>query len=165
MKVNIEAKFGNDIYCMIHVIIFGIICKTFKIPDKPKEKKKKKKKKKKVNIKTSEILRALIKNTKKYKIEYIAIGGDFGLGDAAATAIGTGLLYTVTGIFIGFLSDYFRLSKVKTKINPNYKTAVIQLYAQCILNLNIVNIISAAMRLLKLYLNKRKEKHYVKSSN
>lgn len=167
MRIKFEGEFGENIYANIHIMLFSIIIKTFRIPSDPDKKKKKKKKKckKKVKLKGVEVVKVLLKSSKNSKIEYISFKSDLGLGDAAATALTTGLIYTITGAFIGYLSDHFEIKKAKLNINPNYNRVVIKLFAECILNLNIVNIITAAIRLLKLYFKKRKEKCYVRTSN
>lgn len=162
MKIKLEGEFGENIYANIHIMLFGIIVKTFRIPSSPKQKGKKKKK---VKLKGTEIVKVLLKSTKKYKIDYISFRSNLGLGDASLTAITTGMLYTLTGACIGYLSDHFKIKKVRLDIIPNYSAVVIKMFAECILNLNIVNIITAAIRLLKLYLNKRKEKSYVRTSD
>ena len=46
MKIWIQAEFGDDIHIFIHIMLFGIIIKTYKIPSAPKKIKKKKKKEK-----------------------------------------------------------------------------------------------------------------------
>lgn len=165
MKIKIEAEFGNDIYISIHIMLFSIILKSFKIPSIPKKKKKKKKKEPKVKLKGTEIVSILMKSTKKNEIEYFDFKGDLGFGDPAATAVMTGVTYTIVGSVIGFLSNIVDVRKTDVRINPKYNNFVIQLYAKCILKLNFVNIISAAIRLLKLYFKKRKEQNNGKSSN
>lgn len=164
MRIWIQAEFGDDIHVFIHIMLFGIIIKTYKIPSAP-QKKTKKKKKRKVKLKGTEITKILWECTKKRKIEYLEFKGDLGLADPALTAVIVGLFYTVIGSLIGYLSDSAYIQKANVRINPRYNSAIIKLYAECIFKLNFVNIISAAIRLLKLYLKKRKDKNYGKSSN
>ncbi len=79
-----------------------------------------------------------------------------GLADPALTAVSVGMLYSFVGSLIGFLSNIAYIQKTKVRINPRYNNAIIKLYAECIFKLNFVNIISAAIRLLKLYIKKKK---------
>lgn len=162
MKIKFEGEFGEKIYVNIHIMLFSIIVITFRIPSPPK---KRKKSKKKVKLKGTEIVNVLLKSTKKRQIDYICFRSDLGLGDAAVTALTTGLIYTATGCLIGFLSDHFDIKRARLYIRPDYNNVVIKLFAECILNLNVVNIIIAAIRLLKLYMKKRKEKSYDRTSN
>ena len=67
MKIWIQAEFGDDIHIFIHIMLFGIIIKTYKIPSAPK-KIKKKKKKRKAKFKGTEITKILWESTKKRKI-------------------------------------------------------------------------------------------------
>lgn len=155
MKIWIQAEFGDDIHIFIHFMLFGIIIKTYKIPSAPK-KIKKKKKKRKAKFKGTEITKILWESTKKRKIEYLEFKGDLGLADPALTAVSVGMLYSFVGSLIGFLSNIAYIQKTKVRINPRYNNAIIKLYAECIFKLNFVNIISAAIRLLKLYIKKKK---------
>ncbi|NLN04910.1 MAG: DUF2953 domain-containing protein [Clostridiaceae bacterium] len=156
MRIWIQAEFGDDIHIFIHIMLFGIIIKTYKIPSDPQKVKKKKKKKRKAKFKGTEITQILWKSTKKRKIDYLEFKGDLGLADPALTAVTVGMLYSIVGSLIGFLSNIAFIKETKVQINPRYNNAIIKLYAECIFKLNIVNIIFAAIRLLKLYIKKKK---------
>lgn len=74
-------------------------------------------------------------------IERLDWSSGIGLNDAMYTAIGSGGLWAIKGVLVGFLSSKSRLQDINLRVEPDFneEKAVSRLY--CILKMRIVHII------------------------
>lgn len=79
-----------------------------------------------------------------------------GTGDACATALVYGLLWSLTALIPGRLFNNFSVDRKEIKIEADFKEKVWKVDFDCIFSLKIVNIISIVREIIKIYLKSRK---------
>ena len=73
-----------------------------------------------------------------------------GLNDAMYTAIGSGGLWAVKGMLVGFLSSKSRLQDINLQVEPDFNGEKVVSHLNCILKMRIVHIILIAFYFLVL---------------
>ncbi len=95
------------------------------------------------------ILRHFLKKIHITKVEWHTI---MGVGDAAATGMLTGALWSIKGSVIGIFSHYFRLlDNPNMSVQPQFQMAVSQTSFKCMLHFRIGHAIIAGIKLLKFW--------------
>ncbi len=74
-------------------------------------------------------------------IERLDWSSGIGLNDAMYTAIGSGGLWAVKGMLVGFLSSKSRLQDINLQVEPDYSGEKVVSHLNCILKMRIVHII------------------------
>ncbi len=101
----------------------------------------------------TKIYRVTTKLTKKYvKLRDVKININFGTGDAAITAVSTGLLWANVCGLTSAVSHITKMDKPQIQINPNFNECYFNVSLGCILSTRIVYIIIIALALIKLKL-------------
>ena len=89
---------------------------------------------------------------KKINITQVEWHSTMGVGDAAATGMLTGALWTIKGSVIGILSHYFRLlDNPNMSVQPQFQMAISQTSFKCMLHFRIGHAIIAGIKLLKFW--------------
>jgi hypothetical protein len=93
------------------------------------------------------LIRKLLKKVSIKKFEWHT---NVGIGDAAATAILCGAIWSVKGSIVGLISNYMRLIKRPTlTVTPNFQQTVSRIQLKCILQIRIGHAIWAGIKLVR----------------
>lgn len=82
-----------------------------------------------------------------------------GVGDAALTAVSTGVAYSLIGVVLAYIQSNVDFARCRRRITvlPSYGEACLETSVNCILDLKVGNIIFAGFRNYLLHLLRRKE--------
>lgn len=97
----------------------------------------------------AEIYNNTVKLLRKYAaIDKVDLIIDVGTGDAATTAVGTGLLWSAAYRLISIIGSIMYINKHRVEINPIYTNTVFSLDGKCIIKSRIAYIIFIAITIL-----------------
>lgn len=108
---------------------------------KRQEKKDKEDTQSKGNLSTGSYYHLFNFSTQYLVIERLDWSSNIGLNDAMYTAIGSGGLWAVKGMLVGFLSSKSRLQDINLQVEPDFNGEKVVSRLYCILKMRIVHII------------------------
>lgn len=91
------------------------------------------------------------------RLEFIGAKVRVGTRDADRTAVYTGMLWGVAYNILGLLARFVTIERHSIEIEPAYNTTALSAEGECIIRLNLANIISAAAIAAAAYLRFRKK--------
>jgi len=142
--IKIRVLFANNEFklYLYKILLFSNVSKSF--ISKRTEKKIKKNAKKTIKKRKLVVKNLIEKLAKiKYKINIkIDLKCDMGIGDAAYTAILYGISNILTSFIYIFTSKLFKIKKYNIDFIPNFNKTTLIIDLKCIINVNIVNIIT-----------------------
>ncbi|KYH35716.1 hypothetical protein CLTEP_01090 [Clostridium tepidiprofundi DSM 19306] len=101
------------------------------------------------------ILNRLQNNKFKPKL-ILKIYGDFGLNDAALTALTYGYLGCLNPILYNLLNYILNVKSIEIKLKPKFSERIFNVTIKCIIIINLANIIYVTLLLLRTYLHIKK---------
>lgn len=91
-------------------------------------------------------------NSLKYKPNLkFKLNLDYGLDDAAYTAITFGYLHSLFPILYYFISVIFNVKRYKIDINPKYNEILLEISVESIFSINIAKLIYISIKMFKAY--------------
>lgn len=105
------------------------------------DKKNKEATQEKSNLDTSIYYRLVSFGAKYLVVERLDWSSGIGLNDAMYTAIGSGGLWAIKGMLVGFLSSKSRLQDINLQVEPDFNGEKVVSHLYCILKMRIVHII------------------------
>ena len=100
------------------------------------------------------ILKTCLQNhPRTFRIRRFSWQTTVGMGTAAHTAVGCGILWGIKGMFCGRLGSYLRMEQVRVQVFPDYQMPGFEMELLCIIPLSLVQIIHIAFLM---FLQRRK---------
>ncbi|MDN4526605.1 DUF2953 domain-containing protein [Fictibacillus fluitans] len=170
---------GNDDYLRLKITLWKVLSYTLELPEikvnlsekkldfkeKSKGAGKEKRKRKSITLHTflnsyhnyrhllrhvAGFYRILKRFLKKVTVSDVKWSSQFGLGDAASTAVATGLVWALKGNALGFISHFVRLKDVPSiGVVPVYQGMLTQTRLSCIISFKIGHAIVVMLQMLK----------------
>ncbi len=109
------------------------------------------KKYKKLYIKFGKYMNPFMRYIKrKINLNNISWDTEIGVGDAAQTAVITGIIWSVKSYVISFIYNNYNLYEVFINVDPNYNIKTLKTSIDCIFTIKLGDIINAGIKILML---------------